>query len=313
MNSLSEPKQITDHKWDHGTCPVVSIACLAYNHEKYIEDAIEGFLMQNTTFPIEILIHDDASDDNTAQIIRKYEKKYPELIKPIYQTENQYSQGNKPARINRGRAKGKYIALCEGDDYWTDPLKLQKQIEFLENNESYSMVCSNFSIVDENNDILDVWAWKGEKTNSYISQRIILERYTPKLLTVLIRKKYLDRIDPDYSKYKFPNGDVAIFSAVTKFGPCHFMNEITGCYRQNPNGIWSAKDIGKQLQMKFTTLRNLSILHSNNKEISKSIYKRLVSICRVLFIISFKKAAVVDALVYSYYYFFYKTKLSINK
>ena len=112
---------------------LVSICCITYNHEKYIRDAIEGFLMQKTDFPFEVLIHDDASTDGTADIIREYETKYPDIIKPIYQTENQYSKGIKiSATYNYPRAKGKYIALCEGDDYWIDPYKLQKQVDFLE-------------------------------------------------------------------------------------------------------------------------------------------------------------------------------------
>jgi len=119
--------------------PLVSIACITYNHEKYIADAIEGFLMQETSFPIEVLIHDDASTDRTAEIIRSYEKNYPDLIKPIYQTENQYSQGKRPSSFNLKRAKGKYIALCEGDDYWIDPHKLQKQIDAMEEHPECNM------------------------------------------------------------------------------------------------------------------------------------------------------------------------------
>jgi len=112
---------------------LVSISCITYNHEKYISEALESFLMQKTNFKYEILIHDDASTDNTAKIIREYEKKYPEIIKPIYQTVNQYSKKIKITIIyNYPRAKGKYIALCEGDDYWTDPFKLQKQVDYME-------------------------------------------------------------------------------------------------------------------------------------------------------------------------------------
>jgi len=105
------------------TDPLVSICCLTYNHAPYIRDAIEGFLMQKTNFPVEILIHDDASTDGTADIIREYETRYPDIIKPIYQTENQYSKGVKISwEYQFSRARGKYIALCEGDDYWTDKL-----------------------------------------------------------------------------------------------------------------------------------------------------------------------------------------------
>ena len=96
---------------------MASICCITYNHENYIADAIESFLMQKTNFNYEIIIYDDASTDKTADIIREYETKYPGLIKPIYQTENQYSKGVKTINFSLQRAEGKYIAVCEGDDY----------------------------------------------------------------------------------------------------------------------------------------------------------------------------------------------------
>lgn len=115
------------------TAVEVSIICNAYNHELYIRNALEGFVMQKTDFQFEVLIHDDASTDRTAEIIREYEQKYPEIIKPIYETENQYSKHDGSlSRIQYGRVKGKYCAFCEGDDYWTDPLKLQKQYDAME-------------------------------------------------------------------------------------------------------------------------------------------------------------------------------------
>ncbi len=112
---------------------LVSVLCTAYNHEKYIRKCLDGFIMQKTNFKYEVLINDDASTDNTAQIIREYEEKYPEIIKPMYQTENQYSKGVKiTTKILAPQAKGKYIALCEGDDYWTDENKLQLQVDAME-------------------------------------------------------------------------------------------------------------------------------------------------------------------------------------
>ena len=111
----------------------VSIICLAYNHEAYIRDALEGFVSQKTTFPYEVLVHDDASTDGTAGIIREYAERYPDIIRPVYQTENQYSKGVCIARdILFPMIRGRYVALCEGDDYWTDTLKLQKQVDALE-------------------------------------------------------------------------------------------------------------------------------------------------------------------------------------
>lgn len=121
--------------------PLVSVSCITYNHALYIRQCLDGFVMQKTTFPFEVLIHDDASTDGTAEIIKEYEKKYPHIIKPIYEEENQWKKGRRGTRVfNYPRAKGKYLALCEGDDYWTDPLKLQKQVDFLEAHLDYGLV-----------------------------------------------------------------------------------------------------------------------------------------------------------------------------
>ena len=107
--------------------PLVTIRCITYNHANFIRDAIEGFLMQETTFPVEILIHDDASTNGTADIVREYEAQYPHLIKPIYQTVNPCLPGNKASHFLRPLQRDKYIALCEGSNYWTYAKKLQIQ------------------------------------------------------------------------------------------------------------------------------------------------------------------------------------------
>ncbi|WP_051285436.1 glycosyltransferase family 2 protein [Aequorivita capsosiphonis] len=116
--------------------PFVSISCVTFNHEPYIRQCLDGFMMQECDFDFEILIHDDASTDKTQAIIKEYVLKYPDIIKPIYQTENQWSKttGGMNAHYNFPRVKGKYVAMCDGDDYWTDPKKLQKQVDFMEAN-----------------------------------------------------------------------------------------------------------------------------------------------------------------------------------
>jgi len=127
----------------------VSVVCNAYNHGKYIRDTLEGFVKQKTNFAYEILVHDDASTDNTAEIIKEYEEKYPDIIKPIYQTENQYSKKIPISKTHQyPRARGKYIAICEGDDYWIDPLKLQKQYDILESNSEIDMCAHGVYRVD---------------------------------------------------------------------------------------------------------------------------------------------------------------------
>lgn len=117
---------------------VVSIICTTFNHEKYIESCLEGFLSQHTDFEYEIIIHDDCSTDNTAEIIRKYVEKEPKRIKAVLQTENQYSKGRDIiGEIMMPMTRGKYIAFCEGDDVWTDKTKLARQLAFIEGHPEY--------------------------------------------------------------------------------------------------------------------------------------------------------------------------------
>ena len=127
----------------------VSVYCLAYNHEKYIRDALDGFVNQKTTFRYEVFVHDDASTDKTASIIREYEQKYPEIIKGIYQKENQYSQGVKILdKFIFPHIKGKYIAMCEGDDFWIDENKLQLQYDALEKHPECDMCAHRAELFD---------------------------------------------------------------------------------------------------------------------------------------------------------------------
>lgn len=127
---------------------LVSVLCTAFNHEPYIRDALEGFVNQKTDFAFEVLVNDDASTDGTAAIIREYEEKYPEIIRPFYQTENQFAKGIGYIYENifYPNARGKYLAFCEGDDYWTDTGKLQLQVDFLESHPDYTACVHNTTL-----------------------------------------------------------------------------------------------------------------------------------------------------------------------
>ena len=124
--------------------PLVSIISITYNHEPYIRECLDGFLMQKVDFPIEIIVHDDASTDHTADIIREYYEKRPDLFHVIIERENQQSRHTRVGLRLYDLAQGKYVALCEGDDYWIDPLKLQKQVDCCENNDVIGCVSYHY-------------------------------------------------------------------------------------------------------------------------------------------------------------------------
>ncbi len=136
----------------------VSILCAVYNHEKYLNECLNSLVNQKTNFKYEILVHDDCSTDNSKKIIDKYYKKYPDIIVPIYEKENQYSKGVKITQtFFIPRIKGKYFCFCEGDDFWIDNNKLQKQYDFLENHPDYSLCIHNsIGVNEESNKVIDI-------------------------------------------------------------------------------------------------------------------------------------------------------------
>lgn len=135
---MTELKELSSTNFHN---PTVSISCITYNHQNYISKTLDGFLSQRINYPVEILIHDDASTDNTPYIIQQYAKEYPHIIKPIYQTINRFQQGYKSLHyeFNISRSNGHYVAICEGDDHWIDTYKLYKQINYLKNNHEYTL------------------------------------------------------------------------------------------------------------------------------------------------------------------------------
>jgi glycosyltransferase involved in cell wall biosynthesis len=209
--------------------PLVSICCLTYNHGPYIHDAIEGFLIQKTSFPFEILIHDDASTDGTADIISEYEAKYPDIIKPIYQKENQYSKGIKiNATYQFPRARGKYIALCEGDDYWTDAKKLQMQVDFLESNPEFSMCFHNALVIYQDLDKSPHRFNHIEKSQEIDLETLIDDWIVP-TASILFRKSILPI--PDWANQIY-SGDMTLALIAYDKGKIFFINEMMSVYRK---------------------------------------------------------------------------------
>ena len=219
---------------------MVTIRCLTYNHEPYIRQCLEGFVMQKTNFRFEAIVHDDASTDGTAAIIREYAEKYPDIIKPIYETENQYSKHDGSLRrIMDAHTHGKYVAMCEGDDYWIDPLKLQKQVDFLEEHEEYSFSCTAFRFYYQKDDVfldcLNKIDCERLTNRSLILAILNQNSYRIQTNTVLFRRDiYLQLLKDDpflYSSGYFLMGDTQLWVGLLLYGKLHYLSQLTSVYR----------------------------------------------------------------------------------
>lgn len=223
--------------------PKVSICCWTYNHEKFIKDALDGFVMQKTDFPFEIIIHDDASTDKTADIIREYEAKYPHLFRAVYQTENQFGKSAFVEDVIFPMVRGEYVAICEGDDYWTDENKLQKQVDFLDANPDFSVCFHSIKVVHEdgspdtyfpapearfNRDVLSVYnllCWNFIQTNSVMYRWRFSETFTLRhfdTVGVMPLDWYLHLLHAQVGKIKY-------------------LDEVMGVYRRHGGGIWAGE------------------------------------------------------------------------
>ena len=221
---------------------IVSICCLAYNHEKYIEKTLLGFINQKTTFRYEVLINDDASTDGTPAIIRKYASLYPDIIKPIFQETNQYSKGIAVSlTYNYPRVKGKYVAFCEGDDYWCDDKKLQYQFEALEANHNCSICVHNTQWIDKNGDFLDgmfpqVCFDEGIiSAEEYIHTEIVESPWIFQMTSFFIRKEVIDEYLKGF-RHPFSVGDLPLVLLSLEFGDCYYLNRTMSCYRKDSGG-----------------------------------------------------------------------------
>jgi glycosyltransferase involved in cell wall biosynthesis len=262
--------------------PLVSICTVAFNHENYIEKMIQSILNQKTNFDYELLIHDDASLDATTDIIKKYTIKYPNIIKPIFQKENQFSQGIRPnIEYNIPRAEGKYLAFCDGDDYWCDPLKLQKQIDFLETNLEFSGCTHNTKISRER-----VENKSEEELVVYNPQKDIytIEDFT-KGEAYFHTTAYIFRFNENKKNYilelsKQIRGDWFRSILFASFGPIKYLDEVMSVYRIHDKGIWS--ELSEQEQV----MKNLDAIFKINKAFDYAYEENFMQLFARVFITS---------------------------
>tara|TARA_R110001606_G_scaffold195473_2_gene343124 strand:+ start:6974 stop:7888 length:915 start_codon:yes stop_codon:yes gene_type:complete len=225
-------------KWNSPEQVKVTICCIVYNHGGFIEDAICGFLSQETLFPYEIVIHDDASTDRSADIIAKYVELYPKLIKPIYQNANVYSKGIKPLSVIFSKAKGDFFAICEGDDFWMDNKKIQKQYDYMSENSSCS-VSYHRSLLIKNGKVTDEYSLDSKCYRDYSELDLLKGRGRISTQTAMI-KSDIKNLPEEYSMVT--NEDSFIFVLCGGFGHGTFLDEISpSAYRLHDGGIWSNK------------------------------------------------------------------------
>lgn len=255
--------------------PIVSICCITYNHEPYIEDALEGFLMQETNFPFEIVIRDDASTDVTADIIRFYEKKYPRIIKPIYEKENGYQKGVKPADVTISNATGKYIAFCEGDDYWTSSKKLQMQFDFLSNNDDFKFCWTRFKTFQQNSNVID-----DDKNGDYFDGRKEIGVVFSKkefcdtgwhigMQTLMFEKDLRDPRIAQSKEYR----DVFMLSDFLTKSDGFCLPHFCAVYRIHDRGIHSGINQWEQLRKSVEIYRSIAVEFDSQMEYKKKYFK----------------------------------------
>lgn len=280
----TEEEIISNWKGDNKE-PTVSICSITYNHQEYIEETLEGFLNQETDYSFEILIHDDASTDRTADIIREYEIIYPNIIKPIYQKENQKSKGFRMnPTFNFPRAKGAYIAICDGDDYWISNYKLQMQVDFLVNNQNYGLVFTDVDYLYQKSNTTiesyDKTFLKNIPTGEITEYLLYSNPF--KTCTAVFEKDLLTGIENYLENKKFLMGDKIIWLILSSKKNIGYINNSTAVYRISQKSVSHSRNLykyrkfllsSKYISKEFAKKQNYKL---DEKKIDRTIEKAII-------------------------------------
>jgi glycosyltransferase involved in cell wall biosynthesis len=251
---ISDKSSLTDY-------PLVSVQMITYNHEPYIDQAIEGVLFQETDFSIELVIGEDCSTDRTREIVMKYQNKHPDIIRVITSDHNVGARKNSQRTIKACR--GKYIAFCEGDDYWHDPNKLQIQYDYLEKHPEFGLVHTDYDVFDQRRSIFrhDVFNDRNRSFDFDSSPMdtflaILDQQYFPRTCTVMVVKRLLDQIissDAElYRSNRFLMGDLQIWGEMALISRVHYIDLSKATYRVLPDSAARPKNLRRAAEFKLS-------------------------------------------------------------
>ena len=256
---------------------MVTIRCITFNHARFIRQCLDSFLMQKTNFLYEILIHDDASTDGTKEIIEEYASRYPDIIVPLYESENQYSKYGHLMVVRRkmdSMIRGKYTALCEGDDFWTDENKLQKQVDFLESHPQYSMCFHQTMRHFEDSDRPDELYYPALEERDYTGLEMY-ETCRPAEVSVVMRSDiHKSDVYKKFVEAELSFGDIPIFLTCAHCGLVHAMTGVMAVYRKHATGLSTIFDVNNKKVLRFAddNLKLYKIFGQQYKNICTNIY-----------------------------------------
>jgi len=235
---------------------VVSITCVTFNHENYLHDTLDGFLMQETLFPFEILINDDASTDDTEAILKEYEEKYPNIVKPVYQSVNQYSQGINTMSILFPYITGKYVAFCDGDDYWIDKKKLQIQVDEMQKYPEIDL-CFHPSYRDVNGKMIEILSKHSKKNTIFpIKNSILGHGDFAETASMMFTSRLILSL-PTWFKSAMPGDYVSEIMGAERGGSL-YINRIMSVYRSGLSEGWTETELKKSSAERLQSINNIA-------------------------------------------------------
>ncbi len=235
---------------------MVSITCVAFNHEDYINTTLNSFLEQETNFPFEILINDDVSTDRTVEIIKEYEKQFPNIVKAVYQTENQYSQGINTMAILFPFVTGKYVAFCDGDDYWIDKQKLQIQVEEMEKHPEVDL-SFHPSYRLEDGEHTEILAKQANANQIFGIEKSILGHGDFAETASMVFTSRLISSLPEWFKTAMP-GDYVSEVIGAERGGSLYIDKIMSVYRSGIDEGWTIQELKKSTEERKESLKNIN-------------------------------------------------------